>query len=283
MYNNCYLLIVPPLAYNSYLFGHLSWSIMSKPRDVMMPILSFVAVVIWWLDHTWPRPDFLVICHDRPCQSRELSWCQFCLLLLLLFVDWTTLGLDLIFLVICHDRLCQSQELSWCQLCSYCYFFYCTTLGLNLIFLVHDDVIKWKYFPHWWPFVRGIHRSPVNSPHKGQWRGALIFSLICAWIHGRVNYRETGDLGRHRTHYDVNVLHLSWSIMSKPIVVMLQINQLAAPKVILTTISGATGDKNLALRQLSVSVVLSCPLVVSCQTPHGMKTILSIPWFTTSP
>ena len=43
-----------------------------------------------------------------------------------------------------------------------------------------DDVIKWKHFPRYWPFVRGIHRSPVNSPHKGQWRGALMFSLICA-------------------------------------------------------------------------------------------------------
>ena len=44
----------------------------------------------------------------------------------------------------------------------------------------HDDVIKWKHFPCNWPFVRGIHRSPVKSPHKGQWRRALMFSLICA-------------------------------------------------------------------------------------------------------
>ena len=44
----------------------------------------------------------------------------------------------------------------------------------------HDDVITWKHFPRYWPSVRGIHRSPVNSPHKGQWRGALMFSLICA-------------------------------------------------------------------------------------------------------
>ena len=43
----------------------------------------------------------------------------------------------------------------------------------------HDDVIKWKQIPRYWPFVPGIHRSPVNSPHKGQWRGALMFSLIC--------------------------------------------------------------------------------------------------------
>ena len=48
----------------------------------------------------------------------------------------------------------------------------------------HDDVIKWKHFPRYWPFVRGIHRSPVNSSHKGQWRGALMFSLICVWIYG---------------------------------------------------------------------------------------------------
>ena len=49
----------------------------------------------------------------------------------------------------------------------------------------HDDFIKWKHFPRYWTFVRGIHRSLVNSPHKGQWRGALVFSLICAWIRVR--------------------------------------------------------------------------------------------------
>ena len=46
----------------------------------------------------------------------------------------------------------------------------------------HDDVIKWKHFPRYWPFVRGIHRSPMTSPHKGQWRGALMFSLIYARV-----------------------------------------------------------------------------------------------------
>ena len=43
----------------------------------------------------------------------------------------------------------------------------------------HDDVIKWKHFPRYWPSVRGIHRSPVNSLHKGQWGAALMFSWIC--------------------------------------------------------------------------------------------------------
>ena len=41
----------------------------------------------------------------------------------------------------------------------------------------HDDVSKWKHFPRYCPFVRGIHQSPVNSSHKGQWRGALTFFL----------------------------------------------------------------------------------------------------------
>ena len=51
-------------------------------------------------------------------------------------------------------------------------------------------------FPRYWPFVRGSPRSPVNSPHKGQWRGALMFSLICVWINGLVNNRQAGDLIR---------------------------------------------------------------------------------------
>ena len=66
----------------------------------------------------------------------------------------------------------------------------------------HDDVIKWKHLPRYWHFVRGIHRSPANSPHKGQWRGALMFFFVCAWINGWVNNRGAGDLRRHRAHYD---------------------------------------------------------------------------------
>ena len=68
---------------------------------------------------------------------------------------------------------------------------------------IYDDVMEWKHFPCYWPFVRGIHRSPVNSPLKDQWRGALMFSLICVWIKGWVNNREAGDLRRYRAHYDV--------------------------------------------------------------------------------
>ena len=70
----------------------------------------------------------------------------------------------------------------------------------------HYDVIKWKHLPRHWPFVLGIRRSPVNFPHKGQWRGALMFSLICAWINCWVNNREAGDLRRHRAHYYATVM-----------------------------------------------------------------------------
>ena len=98
----------------------------------------------------------------------------------------------------------------------FCYLFNRSMSNWYPELLSHDDVIKWKYFPRYWPFERGIHRSPVNSPHKGQWRGALMFSLICTWINGRVNNREAGDLRRHRAHYDVSVIYspLSQFLMS---------------------------------------------------------------------
>ena len=88
----------------------------------------------------------------------------------------------------------------------------CNNLMTHCIF--YDDIIKWKYFPRHWPFVRGIHRSPVNSPHKDQWCGALTFSLVWAWTNGCVNNWDTGDLRHHRPHYDVTVMlhiyHKMW-------------------------------------------------------------------------
>ena len=92
---------------------------------------------------------------------------------------------------------------------------------------IHDDVIEWKHFPRYWPFVRGIHRSPVNSPHKGLWRGALMFSLICVWINGWVNNREAGDLRRNRAHHDVIVMTcMSWKCF--PVSIYAQVNKFSA-------------------------------------------------------
>ena len=56
---------------------------------------------------------------------------------------------------------------------------------------------------------------PVNSPHKGQWRGALMFSLTCDWINDWINNREADDLIRYRGHYDVIVMikpYSSWYV-----------------------------------------------------------------------
>ena len=47
---------------------------------------------------------------------------------------------------------------------------------------------------------------PGEFPHKGQWRGALMFSLICVWIIGWVNNRQAGDLRRYHAHCDVTVM-----------------------------------------------------------------------------
>ena len=72
----------------------------------------------------------------------------------------------------------------------------------------HDDDIKWKHFPCYRPFVRGIHRSAINSPHIGQWRGALMFPLICAWINAWASNRIVRLViwECHRAHYDVIVM-----------------------------------------------------------------------------
>ena len=69
-----------------------------------------------------------------------------------------------------------------------------------------DVVIKLKHLPRYWPFARGIHRS------QGQCRGALTFSLIWAWTSGWVNNLDTGDLIRHRAHYDVTVI-VPWDLL----------------------------------------------------------------------
>ena len=79
------------------------------------------------------------------------------------------------------------------------------------------DKILWIWKHSWWRHQKGtfsaslalcagIHRSSVNSPHKGQWRGTLMFSLICLWIKGWVNNHEAGELRRHGAYYDVIVV-----------------------------------------------------------------------------
>ena len=79
--------------------------------------------------------------------------------------------------------------------------------GFGMMTSSNENIFRVKN----WPFVRGIPRSPMNSPHKGQWRGTLMFSLIWFLIKGWVNNREAGDLRRYRAHYDVIVM--VWNIV----------------------------------------------------------------------
>ena len=104
----------------------------------------------------------------------------------------------------------------------------CLILKTNNIrrkLMSHHMMTPWheNYFriigPSWWrhqmdtfsvllALCAGNSPVPVNSPHKGQWRGALMFTLICAGINDWVNNREAGDLRRHLDHYDVSVMPL---------------------------------------------------------------------------
>ena len=76
--------------------------------------------------------------------------------------------------------------------------------------MVHPWFAWWRHqmetFSALLAICAGNSPVPVNSPHKGQWRGALTFSLMCVWINGWVNNREAGDLRRYRVHYDVIVM-----------------------------------------------------------------------------
>ena len=98
----------------------------------------------------------------------------------------------------------------------------------------HDDVIKWRY----WPFVREIHRSPVNFPHKGQWRGALMFTLICARKNGWVNNGGAGDLRRYLAYYDVIVM-LGRNFRDVQIKTQVSIRHRSDAKCLLMSIQGS--------------------------------------------
>ena len=55
--------------------------------------------------------------------------------------------------------VCDTSKLIWRQYNAYavwCVFVYHTIYPIK--YALHDDVIKWKHFPSYWPFVRGIHR-----------------------------------------------------------------------------------------------------------------------------
>ena len=67
----------------------------------------------------------------------------------------------------------------------------------------HYDATQWKRFLRHGPFVREIHRSPLDSPHKGPVTWTLMFPLMLAETNCWINHRVAGDSGRHDAHFDV--------------------------------------------------------------------------------
>ena len=89
-------------------------------------------------------------------------------------------------------------------------------LGLGVQILLCDIALSWwrhqmETFSALLALCAGNSPVPVNSPHKGQWHGALMFSLIYAWINDWINNREAGDLRRQCGHYDVSVMYRVYS------------------------------------------------------------------------
>ena len=82
----------------------------------------------------------------------------------ILFVD---IACIVAVIVICGVKICFEYPYSKCP----------SFLHEVRLHMHHDDVIEWKHFPRCWPFVWGIHRSPANSPHKGQWCGCFLWSV----------------------------------------------------------------------------------------------------------
>ena len=74
--------------------------------------------------------------------------------------------------------------------------------------IVHDEVIKWKHFSRYWPFVRWIPHTKASDAEF--W----CFLWSTSWINGWVNNHDAGDLRCNRAHYDVIVMkyYIPWNI-----------------------------------------------------------------------
>ena len=112
--------------------------------------------------------------------------------------------------------------------------------------------------------------SPMNSPHKGQWCGALTFPLICTWINGWANNREAGDLRGHRAHYDIAVMILTsrygnWSLEWNPFPDYCPLNLLTSALFLI--IFEAEADMLWTKLDNTIAVDALAPCITSYQQP----------------
>ena len=135
----------------------------------------------------------------RSCQSAQVMTFRLATPSLYLTIYWIILDMSTVSHIylgcFCHESLAEVKSITQFQNVTEPQRIHYLCLFIFIV-LNHDDVIKWKYFPRYWPFLRVIHQSPM-----------LMFSLICVWINGWVNNREAGDLRRYRAHYDVTIMH----------------------------------------------------------------------------
>ena len=80
---------------------------------------------------------------------------------------------------------------------------------------LHDDVIKWKHFPRYWPFCGELNSHQwilLTEASNAEARRASMFSLIDTWTNGWVNNQDASGLRCHRVHYDVTVMSLEHNL-----------------------------------------------------------------------
>ena len=194
------------------------------PRNMhtVFALLSFVVVIHWLI---FPYPSGLLHWHCgnltiAPVPAKQPWWiwintsCEFIMKDCITTTKQSTTKPCAYFLGYSVSDLFLVYSAALRNLCSPFGFLYAMIVAMPIAPLwlrafiksQHDDVIKWKHFLALLAICAGNSPVPVNSPHKGQWRGALMFSLVCVWINGWVNNREAGDLRRYLVHYDVTVM-----------------------------------------------------------------------------
>ena len=82
--------------------------------------------------------------------------------------------------------------------------------------LPDHEVTQWNHIPRYRPFVMGIHRSPVDSLHKGPVTRTALFSLVFISTKCWINRRAARDLRRHGAHCHVIVMLFSARQTSGP-------------------------------------------------------------------
>ena len=79
----------------------------------------------------------------------------------------------------------------------------------DFIYIEHlDSTTWWRHKMETFSALLVFCADNSHSPNKGQWRGALIHSLICAWTNSWANTEDAGDLRSHRAHHDATIM---WS------------------------------------------------------------------------